>query len=207
MGAQAHGVLGRYRRYFKPGNALVEIGCGSDSTPALYEIARETGQTFYACDPKHPEVADLGQGRDDFVYVDRKGEDFLAHDFEATGQRISAAYLDNFDWMWNPARFRNENKPKFLVEMVAEYGQAGEELCNVNSSIAHLEQSILVDRYAADPCAILFDDTWFEYAHEVYLGKGSAAVIYLLSRGWRVADELDMHGLATMVVKGIERGG
>jgi len=196
-------MLGHYQDVFEPDGALVEIGCGDDSTPVLYDIAHASGQTFYACDPTRPDLARLGEGRDDFVFVDQPGEAFLAKDFARTGRKISAAYLDNFDWMWNPARFRAENKPPFLARMADDYAKAGLELNNVNSAVAHLNQSIWIDHHAADRCAILFDDTWFEYAHEVYLGKGSAAVVYLISRGWRVAKELDMHGLATMVVKGI----
>lgn len=204
MGANGHGLLGIYTEIFKPGNAIIEIGCGKHSTPLLYDIARKTQQTFYACDNQHPEIAEIGQDNEDFIYVDLPGEEFLANHFQHNGERISAAYLDNFDWMYQPEIYRTENKPDFLNKLVKEYAENGLDLNNVNSSMAHLTQSILIDRYSAEQCAILFDDTWFDYTHEVYLGKGSAAVIYLLNRGWRVAQEISPQSHAVMVTKNID---
>ena len=187
MGANAHDMVGDYADQFQ-GDCIVEIGCGHNSTPILYDIAKNNGQTFIGVDPA---VSTFGQvdGKDlpGFIQVkDKYGQDYMVDDFPKLNMKISAAYLDNFDWIWSPKQYRETGGPIEIHRQVVAYGYAGVVMNNFNSTVVHLKQVIEIEKYAANNCVILFDDTWVDHNQDSYVGKGSAGIFYLLAKGWKI---------------------
>ena len=111
------------------------------------------------------------------------GEKFLQEVFPGLGEKICYAYLDNFDFNYDPA-----NPPWWVNEQIKRYAQYGIEMTNANSELAHLTQAQLIIPYAAPKCIIQFDDTFKNHGNG-YNGKGGSAVPYLQNAGWTVIHE------------------
>jgi len=184
MGAEAHGMIRNYIPQFK-GDCIIEIGCG-ESSRELFDIAKQGNQKFIGVDPSRRHIK-TWYDDPDFIYIDDMyGQDYLKEVFPSTGLKISAAYLDNFDWTWEPKLYREKQEPEWIHQQIMEYKAAGVEMNNVNSSVVHLQQVIEIEKYAADDCVVLFDDTWFDYHHDCFIGKGAGGVYYLLAKGWDI---------------------
>ncbi len=126
------------------------------------------------------------------------GEEFLA----SLSSKISLVYLDNFDWMWLPDEYYKTQKPEWIHEQVLRYKSRGVEMSNINSQLAHMQQAILIEQRAAGVCVICFNNTWYSDQYDTYMGKGGAAIVYLLGKGFRVAaTEKRRHDGATVLIR------
>jgi len=181
--------LERVKEQIDPSGIVLEIGSdrGEGSTAWLWEFCFQNKLDFHTVDIHKERCLKIQKEILSLNIHCMKGEDFLAN----TGYKISAVYLDNFDWIWEPLRYKNTKTPNWIHEQVEEYKKLGIEMNNHNSQITHLEQSIMIENLAAERCIIIFDDTWKNDEHGTYLGKGGAAVPYLFTKRFQVLKEGD----------------
>lgn len=167
MGARAYTLVDNYSRSINA--SIVEIGGerGEGSTSFLQRFAHRKGVPFHTVD---------------MVNTGMTGEQWCREVLPGLNERVGFAYLDNFDWTFET--FKHE---PWVHEQRAAYARAGVELTNANSLAAHLEQTQLIEPFAADDCAILYDDTW-QTPDGQWTGKGGTAIPWLLSRGWRILE-------------------
>lgn len=167
MGARAYPLVENYARSISA--SIIEIGGerGEGSTSFLQRFAEKKEVPFHTVD---------------MVNTGMTGEQWLRDVFPTKKERISFAYLDNFDWTFET--FKTE---PWLLKQIADYASAGIVMNNANSMAAHLEQTQLLEPFAANNCAILFDDTW-RLPDGPWTGKGGTAIPWLLSRGWRILE-------------------
>jgi hypothetical protein len=191
MGANKHGLLENC--IYHENGAIVEIGSGGSSTATLQAIAYEKNLSFFCVDviPYRHEVCDYSN------YYQMTGEDFFRDIFPSFNKKIVAAYLDNFDWTWDPIKMMQEKEIHPAYNQYVEYANNGVFLSNVNSAIAHLKQTEAVEKYCVSGTLLLYDDTWFNLNDEVFSGKGCAGIYYLLSRGWELCDPLTQEQIFT----------
>lgn len=114
------------------------------------------------------------------------GEDFLNNEFPQFNEKICYAYLDNFDWNYHESQF---SEPSWILDQRSRYTEYGLEYNNTNSALAHLNQTKLIVKHAAEKCLIQFDDTY--YGHTSYKGKGMTAIPYLKDNGWRIVSDIE----------------
>jgi hypothetical protein len=169
VGARAYPLIENYARSVTA--SIVEIGGerGEGSTSFFQRFAAKKEVPFHTVD---------------MVNTGYTGERWLREVFPAKQERVSFAYLDNFDWTFET--FKSE---PWLLQQVADYAKAGIVMNNANSMAAHLEQTQLLEPFAATDCAILFDDTW-RLPDGPWTGKGGTAIPWLLSRGWRILESV-----------------
>lgn len=183
MGASMYKVIEMLE--FEPNECVVEIGSehGEGSTAFLSEFCLGRNIPFFSVDVD-PVV---------FVQIVRipgvlpfnmTGEHFLEYTFSYFGQKIKFAYLDNFDWIWSSWP---KDHPLILEETVI-YNNIDMVLSNENSQKAHLTQAMLIDKFAADRCVIVLDDTWLK-TDGTFDGKGGTAVPWLLANGYHLVHE------------------
>jgi hypothetical protein len=156
---------------------ILEIGMdrGENSTSHLINLAGKLGVKYVGVDvcktqtKKYPEEETHNM----------TGEDYLT---QVKDRKFSIVYLDNFDWNYWPKGHGivDKQREQYKTEFALEYS-------NINSQIAHLLQSILLQNVLTDNATIICDDTWWDEHHMVYLGKCSSAVPYLISKGFTVA--------------------
>jgi len=221
MGANAHIKVSEYIDQLNSNTVFLEIGLDiepwvSGSTAQIFNLAKSFGVPMYAVDTSEKTFSEIEKylpevySDPDFYHVLQHGEDFL-NDFHKwehpKNRKISYAYLDNFDWMYQPERYWRDQEPSEQHDQYLRYKDNGIELTNTNSDIAHLKQTMLVEKHSDEKCIITFDDTWFFYEHDCYIGKGMSSIIYLLSKGWKVLpftrDDLMYGEMAIMVGKNI----
>lgn len=110
---------------------------------------------------------------------------------EYSGDPIDLLYLDNFDWNYwldrgaEDPRFGgydiNGAKELYLTELDTE-------LTNLTSQYTHLEQMMLLIDHMSEKSIVICDDTWFEPATGIFVGKCSAVIPYLLLQGYALVD-------------------
>ena len=181
MGARAYKIIEQLSQYIT--NDIVEIGSerGEGSTLYFKSFSKDKNN-FYTVD------------FDNTIYKNAKnivganayhmtGEKFLEEEYPKLSGKISFAYLDNFDYIFPEIEGRN-----FIRKQIEQYKEYGVQMNNDNSKLAHLNQAKLIDKYAADACFILFDDTYIDHTGE-YSGKGGTAIMWLLENGWKIMNK------------------
>lgn len=166
-----------------PTGIVLEIGSSRGhnldrGTLWLANLAKQLGTEFVTVD-MDPAIHAMHTEHESYCMT---GEEFLAN--HLGDRKISLALLDNFDWDWHP-----NQQEQFVVEQIARYNELGVIMNNVNSQQAHLTQAIAVELTSTDNSVIVLDDTFYMPHLGHYSGKGSAAVPYLLSKGYRVLYE------------------
>ena len=195
MGAGSHLCIEDYLSKNFYGTVFVEVGSDQPprrqgSTEGLYNIAHDFDMNFFTIDSSqenHDKMREILPDlccKSDFNIVTGKGEEELLNIVPRYGL-IGAAYLDNFDWIYNPVLLKEKKEPPEQYQQYLYYKKNGIELNNRNSSIAHLKQTIIVEKYSAPTCIVMYDDTWYDKYSDIFLGKGSSSVIYLLAKGWK----------------------
>ena len=111
------------------------------------------------------------------------GEIFLKEVFPTKNEKICYAYLDNYDWN-GYENLPRDQWPDWMIDIEKKYNQHGFELTQEKSAAVHLEQTKLIEQYAATRCIIQFDDTYGDF--QTFTGKGMTAVPYLKSKGWKI---------------------
>ena len=159
---------------------IVEIGSsrpGDDqSSQYLHNLANTLGVDFITCDIDQEQIKVLQEANINAVCS--QGEVFLNNYIKP----INIAYLDNFDWTWEPQQMQ-----PWLIEQIEYYRiNHGIDMDNVASQTAHLLQTIRIEQLATDNSLIVFDDTWYYREWAIYNGKGGSAVHYLLGKGYEV---------------------
>lgn len=185
MGSKYYTYASDYLDILQQDNAcIVEVGSenGDGSTRHFFDIALANGVPFYTVD------VDTKQ----FGYTDKlfmphvsKGQDFLRDVFPATGKKIAMLYLDNFDWIWQPLSI-----PDWIQTQIDTYSrQFNQEMNNINSSVAHLEQTMLAYPHFTDRAVVIVDDTWYDRHQGTFVGKCSASIYFLISKGFKIVRE------------------
>ena len=172
MGAKKYNLIDNYNLT----GSVVEIGTerGEGSTDYLSKACKKTGNKFYTID------FDINVPRfKDAEQYFMTGEKFFDSVFPED-EKICFAYLDGFDWIWEP---EEEVQPLWITEQIDYYKTYGIEMNNDNSQLSHLNITKEVEKHAADKCIILFDDTFHTGSH--YDGKGGTACHWLLARSKR----------------------
>lgn len=165
----------------------VEIGVerGEGSTRWFAEqAAKRNVSHFYAVDAMQDqadrcrELLKSSGFTDNTTVVHSRGEAF-AEDLQKTigQQKVSLVYLDNFDWDY----WLGQQEEPFVPAQKSKYKtELSIEMNNFNSQLTHLAQAINLHSMLADNCLVICDDTWFEPAHGVFVGKCSAAIPFLM---------------------------
>lgn len=165
-------------------SCILEIGSenGDGSTRYFYDLSNKYQTPFYTIDVDKKNFDYAGDLF--FVHV-CKGQDFLKQRFPTFDKKISILYLDNFDWIWQPL-----NIPDWIQAQIDTYtNKFDQEMSNINSSIAHLEQTMLAYPYFSERAVVIVDDTWYDIHQGTFVGKCSASIYYLLSKGFRIVKE------------------
>jgi len=161
---------------------LIEIGSsrpGDDqSTQYLHDLAKQLGIDFVTCDINQEQITALiEQG---ITAVCARGEDFLP----TYQNKVSIAYLDNFDWNWHPMATED-----WTLVQIREYRERyNVEMTNLQSQAAHIAQTVILETMTTTNSIVAIDDTWFDMGWDTYQGKGGAAVPYLISKGYTVLE-------------------
>jgi hypothetical protein len=173
--------------------AWVEIGVerGEGSTRFFAGLAKDRATKFYGVDA----MADQIEKATELLKVDGKlpdhielthalGEEFLEKLASTIGDdKISLAYLDNFDWdywlMMQEEPFVAGVKQRYVNEMNIE-------MTNLNSQRAHLLQAMWLNTMIADNALVICDDTWYHPQEGIFTGKCSGAIPFLLTQGFEI---------------------
>ena len=171
----------------------VEIGVerGEGSTRYFAEFAKTYATKFYGVDA----MADQIQRAHKLLEVENKlpdhielvhalGEEFLEQLSETIGDdKISLAYLDNFDWDY----WLGQQEEPFVAGVKQKYLDVLKtDMTNLNSQLAHLLQAMWLNTMAADNCLVICDDTWYHPIEGIFTGKCSGAIPFLLTQGFEI---------------------
>ena len=180
--------------------AWVEIGVdrGEGSTQFFSNLAKDHATRFYAVDADIDQITRIqnmlkvdDQIPDHITVIHSTGEKFLKEFGEnAQGNKISFAYLDNFDWDYQ-LNDAGESPGVYQDHKNNYRNKFGLEMTNMNSQIAHLAQAIQLVPLMTDNAVVVCDDTWYIPQEGIYSGKCSAAIPFLLMSGFK---ELDRSG-------------
>jgi len=169
----------------------VEIGVdrGEGSTRFFADLAQQRGTHFYGVDADPDQIArataNLSAGSslpDHITLVAAKGEDFLSNwNNTKPGEKISLAYLDNFDWDY----WLGQQEEPFVPIQKQHYREKMKvEMLNLNSQLTHLAQAMRILPLMADNSVIVCDDTWYHPNEGIFIGKCSAVIPLLLVSGY-----------------------
>jgi hypothetical protein len=171
--------------------AWLEIGVerGEGSTRWFSSFAKTLATKFYAvdamasqCDAVRSLLLENGKLPDHIEVINDFGENFLLN-FHTRNEKISLAYLDNFDWDY----WLGRQEESFVPIIKDQYRQQfNTEMNNINSQYTHLVQAMLIYNYMTDNSIIICDDTWYHPAEGIFIGKCSAAIPYLCTQGFEV---------------------
>ena len=161
---------------------VLEIGSerGEGSTRWLQDLAQARGRRFVTVDIDPARQLDfLVPGSSQ---VTASGSEFVRDQLPWFGDAVALAYLDNFDWTWDPG-----NIPDWMHRQIDWYRNSlNTVMDNTSSQTEHFLQAVGIERVAAaDGCLMVFDDTW-RTREGVYMGKGGMAANWLLHRGFSV---------------------
>ena len=166
---------------------ILEIGegAGEGSSEYLQNLAYSRGMKFISVDIHPTPKSNI----DPSNYYSMTGEKFLEEIFPSLGLNIAGAYLDNFDWAW--CTHGEYQTQEWVKQQNNWYAERKISFNNLNSSLAHLRQTILLQKYCVDGTLVLFDDTWVDTEKDVLCGKGNAAIYYMLGTNkWELVDPL-----------------
>ena len=187
-------IFQRFEKYtdvLTQGSLVLEIGTDrglkraeyAGSTKYMKELAYNHLCRFVTVDVDNELLEPARQRGVDAVCM--TGEEFCKRLLPTYDTTIAMAYLDNFDWDWNPP----QNDP-FIKEQQDLYRtKYNMEMNNVASQRAHVVQTMLMLPYLAEHCVIGFDDTFYMPHLGHYTGKGAAAVPLLLGLGFEIVEE------------------
>ena len=177
MGARAYTFIEDHLDEIK--GTVIEVGSerNEGSTTFLYRVCRTNGIKFYTVDFNEEQYLNAKKITNGNAY-NMTGEHFFEHIFPSYNEKIPFAYLDNFDLFTHDGR--NWDRRKSL------YKKHGLQMSSHNndSKQAHLRQAMYVEKFAADTCFVLLDDTWIDKKSNVIMGKGAYAVGFLLECGF-----------------------
>jgi hypothetical protein len=174
----------------------VEFGVdrGEGSTQFFSQMAKDKAIRFYAVDADIDQIVQIqtklkvnDQIPEHIQVIHSTGETFLK---SYNKEKISLAYLDNFDWDYELNDAGNSDG-KYKHHKDNYQNKLKVEMTNLNSQAAHLLQAIYLVSFnlLTDNCIIICDDTWYIPREGIYSGKCSAAIPYLLANGFQVADK------------------
>jgi hypothetical protein len=169
---------------------FLEIGteCGDNSTFIFASLADKFNKTLYSVDIDSNKIDSIRSKITTLPFnlpvefFISSGEEFLEKN---THLKFSIALLDNFDWTWdyrstddhtNDQRSTYSNK--FNIQ-----------LTNLNSQIAHLVQAIKLVPMLTEESIVICDDTFWLEAQQIYSGKCSSAIPFLISQGFTPVDD------------------
>jgi hypothetical protein len=193
MGARSHHYILQHLDTLE--GSIVEIGCGRGEGSTDFYAGLVVGvkkfrhhAVDFDLEPYTVAQAYADQVANSFAYM-MTGEEFLQSVFPALNEKVCYAYLDNFDFNYDP-----DNEQWWIGEQRKQYAKYGINLNNENSKLAHLTQTKLLLPFCADKCIIHLDDTF--YNGYTWNGKGGTAVPFLLEHNWNIVYNNDMNTVA-----------
>ena len=178
--------LEKYSDVLTQGSLVLEIGTarqGDDnSTIFLNQLALDNVCKFVTVDVDNEHLAASRQAG--IEAYNSTGEEFCRKSLPFFNP-IAMAYLDNFDWDWNPPKAES-----FIKEQQELYRTKYHmEMNNVASQRAHVLQTMLMIPHLAEHCVVGYDDTFYMPHLGHYTGKGAAAVPLLLGLGFEIVEQ------------------
>lgn len=183
MGARSHHYILKHLDDLE--GSIVEIGCGrgEGSTDFYAGLAVGCKKFIHHAVDFDPDAYHVANNYSTLITNSHAhmmtGEEFLRSVFPALNEKICYAYLDNFDYNYDPA-----NPPWWVQEQIKRYREYGIDMTNENSELAHLTQTQLIVPYAANKCIIHLDDTFIQ--NNIWKGKGARAVPWLIDNNWKI---------------------
>ena len=179
MGARAYTLIQNHLENIT--GAVVEIGSerNEGSTTFLHKICKENDIKFYTVDFNELQYLNAKMITNGNAY-NMTGEHFFEHIFPSHNEKVSFAYLDNFDLVTHDGRNWDRRKSLYHKHGLNMFGH------NNDSKQAHLTQAMYVEKFSADKCFVLIDDTWIDDVSNVIMGKGAYAVGFLLESEFKL---------------------
>lgn len=174
-------------------DSWVEIGVdrGEGSTKFFADLAEKRGTKFYGVDADPQQIARAqtnlsvdGTLPEHINLVAGKGEVFVQNwAADKPSEKISLAYLDNFDWDY----WLGQQEESFVPGQKQHYRDTmSTEMLNINSQITHLVQAVIMLPLMSPNSIIVCDDTWFHPNEGIFIGKCSAVIPFLMINGYKV---------------------
>lgn len=157
---------------------IAEIGSDryEGSTMFFAEIAERQGVDFHTVDLSPEVKRRVHHSRITFHTMD--GLHWASTILPNLNKRVSAVYLDNFDYNWD-INFYSE----VIQDQKKQYRERwGIEMNNQECQKAHMMQMLAIEPYTFPGSVVVCDDTYLY--NECWIGKCGPVVVYLLSRGW-----------------------
>lgn len=181
--------------YADKDSVWVEIGSerGEGSTLALAGQAQRWGTVLHSVDID--DTCSRTTTHPCLICHVQKGSTW-ARDYEKNvGKSISFLYLDNFDWIWNPASI-----PDWISDQIEHYRTQHQQ--TMNNRICqqeHLSQMLFLTSWLKQECMIAMDDTYLQ--NSVWTGKCGAVCVYLEALGFETVHTSDG---GTIMVRGFD---
>lgn len=199
--------------------SILEIGAGQLVPPASGDGSTEYFANFVQNNP-NSEFFSIDKNEDLLTHnIETKKTrnlervNFFCGDYKdivvGLNKKFNFIYLDNFDYPPPGC----EEHDWFLHQKENYINEYGVELTNENSAATHLEQTKVILDYIDNKAMIVFDDTFlvekvqihqygleqgrkngYRYPLKGWYGKGSTAVPYLISKGWKLIDSIMIQG-------------
>lgn len=182
MSTTAYTLFDQIKSQLSSGDLFVEIGSERGGGSSLYfqNLANETRNDFITVDI-------------DPIYFGPKiktatmsGELFVKNRLPELNKQISIAFLDGFDWTYQPVTVRNGSASSDVFNKIDEYSKRNTTLNNVNSGVSHMTVISGMLPFMAEKCAVMFADTWFNHTTDTFCGKGVGAIYLLLAEGFHL---------------------
>ena len=193
MGARSHHYILDHLDQLQ--GSIVEIGCGRGEGSTDFYAGLVVGvnrlqhhAVDFDVEPYTVAKAYADKIPNSHAYM-MTGEHFLEYVFPSLNQKVCYAYLDNFDFNYNPA-----DEQWWVVEQKKRYSEYGFTMNNENCKMAHLTQTKLLLGHCANKCIIHLDDTFYNGYN--WDGKGGTAVPFLLEHNWKVVYNNNMNTVA-----------
>ena len=164
---------------------FLEIGteCGENSTFIFASLADKLNKTLYTVDLDSNKIDNIRSKITTLPFnlpvefCISSGEEFLEKNPHL---KFSIALLDNFDWTWDfKSTDKRTNEQRFTYS-----NKFNLQLTNLNSQIAHLVQAIKLVPMLTEESIVVCDDTFWLEEHQIYSGKCSSAIPFLISQGF-----------------------
>lgn len=195
MGAKAYSLIDKYKNDILDG-VVIEIGSerNEGSTTYLNNFCTNNSLKFYTIDFDTDQYIKSNKITNGKAY-NMTGEHFFEHIFPAYNEKISFAYLDNYDLITHDGRNWEQRKSLYKKHGLKM------SIHNNESKISHLKQAMYVDKFSSNKCYILIDDTWIDEKSNIITGKGAYAASYLIESNFTLLETIpitdEINGLKT----------
>ena len=161
-------------------NKFYAVDMDPDQIARASVSMRQTGEMIMMSNGTFSPV--IGESPDHVEFYAGRGEDFLDG---LVDQKISLAYLDNFDWDY----WLGQQEESFVAGVKQRYlDKLNVEMTNINSQQTHLLQAMKLIPLLTENSIVICDDTWYMPNEGIFSGKCGAVIPFLQLHGFKVLD-------------------